>query len=256
MPNNEIEESLPMILWLRSLAFNLAFYGWTALVCLSGFWVPLLLPPRQVLGYARWYFGTLAWLERHLIGLDYRVIGREHLPPGACIVAAKHQSAWETLKLYLLFDFPAVVLKRELMGIPIWGWFAAKLGVIPVDRGAGTKALRVMLGGARAAMADGRPLVIFPQGTRTAPGTRHPYRVGVGVIYQELGVPMVPLALNSGLFWPRRRFIKHPGTITLEFLPPIPPGLKLREVMTRLEQQLESASDRLAAPDTLPSAQG
>jgi 1-acyl-sn-glycerol-3-phosphate acyltransferase len=179
--------------------------------------------------------------------LRYEVRGREYLPAGPCLVAAKHQSAWETLKLHLLLPDPAVVLKRELTRLPVWGWFAVKAGMIPVDRGARGRALASLLAGARQVVAEGRPIVIFPQGTRTAPGTHHPYRIGVGMLYEQLHLPIVPMALNSGLYWPRRAFLKRPGTIVVEFLPPIQPGLDRHQAMHELEARLEAATDRLVA---------
>jgi 1-acyl-sn-glycerol-3-phosphate acyltransferase len=231
---------------LRSLVFNIAFYGWTACLCLALWWVPLL-PRPAVMAVVHWYLRTVSRLERTVIGLRYEVRGREYLPAGPCLVAAKHQSAWETLKLHLLLPDPAVVLKRELTRLPVWGWFAVKAGMIPVDRGARGRALASLLAGARQVVAEGRPIVIFPQGTRTAPGTHHPYRIGVGMLYEQLHLPIVPMALNSGLYWPRRAFLKRPGTIVVEFLPPIQPGLDRHQAMHELEARLEAATDRLVA---------
>lgn len=232
--------------FLRSTVFNLVFYGGTALVCLLAIWLPPLLPRRIVLGFVVLYMRVLAVLEAAILGLRYEVRGREHLPAdGPFIVAAKHQSAWETLKLHLLFHDPAVVLKQELMQIPIWNWFPRKLGMIPIDRATGTRALRTMLAAARTAAAAGRPIVVFPQGTRTAPGQSAPYRAGIGVLYHQMSLPVVPLALNSGMFWPRRSWCKRSGTVVLEFLPPIQPGLPRPVFMTQLEEHLETASDRL-----------
>jgi len=231
------------MLLVRSLAFNAAFYGWTALLCLVLPWTLWLARPR-VLAVVCWYLGTVAWLERRVIGLDYEVRGREHLPAGGFLVAAKHQSAWETMKLHLLLDDPAIVLKEELMRIPVWGWFAARLGMIPVARGT-VRALAVLRRNAGPVVAAGRPIVVFPQGTRVAPGERHPYRAGIGLLYEALAVPIVPMAVNSGLFWGRKRFFKRPGRITVEFLPAIPPGLGRLAAMAALEQDLEAATDRL-----------
>ena len=153
--------------------------------------------------------------------------------------------AWETMKLHLILPDPAVVLKQELTQVPVWGWFATKAEMIPVDRGARGRAVASLLDGARRVAAQGRPSVIFPQGTRTAPGSRHPYRIGVGMLYEQLHLPIVPMALNSGLFWPRRGFFKRPGTITVEFLPPISPGLQRYVAMRELARRLEAATDRL-----------
>lgn len=229
---------------LRSHAFNLLFYGLTALLCIA--LLPTLAMPRgAMLGAVRQYLRLVAWLERRVLGLDYEVQGVERLPDGPFILAAKHQSAWETMKLHLLLRDPAPVLKRELLSIPIWGWYARKADVIPVDRGARSKAIQGMVRTARRIAADGRPIVIFPQGTRVAPGLWRPYRIGVYAMYEQLGLPVVPMALNSGVFWGRRALRKYPGHITVAFLEPIPPGLGRAAFLGRLEHDLEGASDRL-----------
>jgi 1-acyl-sn-glycerol-3-phosphate acyltransferase len=230
---------------LRSLLFNLAFFGWTTLCCFGLLWM-LLLPRRQMVHVVEWYLKGVYLLERTLMGLDYEVRGAENLPTqGSFLVAAKHQSAWETMKLHLLLDDPAVILKRELMLVPTWGWYAAKAQMIAVDRGARGRAIASMLAGGRKVVAQGRPIVIFPQGTRTPVGGYLPYRVGVAVLYRELGLPIVPMAVNSGLYWPRRSFRKRPGKVIVEFLPPIAPGLSRDDVLAELEHRLEAATDRI-----------
>ncbi len=229
---------------VRSLVFNLVFYVWTTVSCFGLLWM-LLIPRRAMIWVVCRYLDSLYFLERAILGLNYRVVGREHLPDGAYILAAKHQSTWETMKLHLLVHDPAVIVKRELTYIPIWGWYAAKAQMIAVDRGARRKAVASIVEGAKKTIAQGRPLVIFPQGTRTAPGTHRKYRIGVAALYGDLGLPVVPMALNSGVFWPRRKFRKYSGTITVEFLPAIPPGLDRDEFLKRLEDTLEAATDRL-----------
>ncbi|NNG04881.1 MAG: 1-acyl-sn-glycerol-3-phosphate acyltransferase [Inquilinus sp.] len=231
---------------LRSLAFNIAFYLWTAVCCLGLLWT-LVIPRRAMLWMIRtFYFHGIYVIERAILDLDYRVIGRQHIPDGPFILAAKHQSVWETMKLHLLVDDPVIVLKRELMFVPIWGWYAAKAKLIPVVRGAGGKAVASIVAGARErAIPLGRPIVIFPQGTRVAAGTHRPYRVGIAALYEALDLPVLPMALNSGVFWPRRKFLKKPGTITVEFLPPIPPGLGRDAFLKRLEGDLEAVTERL-----------
>ncbi|WP_207456361.1 lysophospholipid acyltransferase family protein [Azospirillum sp. SYSU D00513] len=230
---------------LRSLLFNVAFNLWTALMCFALLWM-LLLPRERMIRVVVWYLRTVAWMERVIVGIRYEVRGREHLPrSGSYILAAKHQSAWETMKLHLLVEDPAVVLKRELMRIPIWGWYAAKARMIPVDRGARGRAIASLTRNATPVRDEGRPIVIFPQGTRVAPGDYRPYRVGVGVLYETLEIPIVPMALNAGLYWPRRSFLKRPGTVVVEFLPPIPAGLPRAEAMRLLEERLEEATDRI-----------
>lgn len=231
---------------LRSLVFNVAFLVWTAAVLTTA--LPVLALPRAAT-YALgrfWVRGTFALLAC-IVGLRYRVRGLEHRLAGPAIYAAKHQSSWETLVFALLLHEPAYVLKRELIRVPVFGWYLLRAGMIPVDRGGGGAALKRMVAAARARTAAGRPLLIYPEGTRTAPGERRPYHPGVAALYTQLGLPVVPVALNSGLFWGRRSFTKRPGTITLEFLPAIAPGLSRKAFLAELQNRLDTASDRLAA---------
>lgn len=233
-----------MMPWLRSLILNIALYGWTFILCLAMTWT-LLFPRRVVLITVHLWLNHIAWIERHIGGIDYRVVGRENIPKGAAIIACKHQSAWETFKLHIVLDDPAVVLKKSLVHIPIWGWYLGRSGVVPIDRARGMQALAQMMDAARKFVSEGRQIVIFPQGTRLAPGEWRPYKSGVAALYETLKIPVVPMALNSGMFWPKNSFAKKAGTITIEFLPPIPPGLSRAEMMKRLEDSLETATDRL-----------
>jgi len=230
---------------VRSVLFNLLFFGWTGVLCVVLAWTPFVLPRRGVMAVVRWYLGTVAFLERTVAGIRWELRGAANMPDGPCIVAAKHQSAWETMKLHALFGDPAVVHKRELLSIPIWGRFLAGLDMIAIDRGARGRAVASMLEGARRMAAQGRPIVIFPQGTRTAPGAWLPYKQGAAILYDELRLPLVPVALNSGLFWPRRSFLKRAGTVVVEILPPIPPGLPRAEALAELERRVEAATDRI-----------
>ncbi len=230
----------------RSLIFNLLFYVTTALFVVLG--SPLLFGPR------RWAMAALAihgrfelWLLKVIAGMRLEVRGAEKLPKGACLVASKHQSAWETFGLIPLFRDPALLMKRELFWIPFHGWFSHKFEMIPVDRDKGPAALRRMLREAQKRVADGREIVIFPEGTRRPVGAPPDYKTGVVLLYEALGVPCVPLALNSGVFWPRRSLIRRPGTIVVEFLDPIPPGLPKGEFLRRLIDSIETASARLLA---------
>jgi 1-acyl-sn-glycerol-3-phosphate acyltransferase len=230
--------------WLRSFAFNVGWYLGTAAIAIVG--LPLLLAPRRwVVAWAKVWIVFVLWWLRVTVGLTHRVIGVENLPKGPVIIACKHQSSWETLAFTLLFDDVAIVLKRELLFIPVVGWAMARAGNVAVARGDGAVALRGMVKQAKAVIADGRSIVIFPEGTRVAPGDQKPYQVGTAALYRQLGVPVVPMALNSGLFWGRRKFVKRPGTITLEILPPIPPGLKRDAFMERLRGEIEGATARL-----------
>lgn len=231
---------------LRSLLFQAVFYLWTTAMGVVG--LPLLLAPRRwMMRFGTfWSWGALELL-RWTAGLGYEVRGREHLPPGAAIIAMKHQSAWDTLAAPVIFDDPAVVMKRELGWIPVYGWFARKAGMIPIDRSAGAAALKRMVAASAGVIAAGRPIVIFPEGTRTAVGERRPYQPGVAALYRQLGLPMVPVAVNSGLFWGRRRFSKRPGRIVVEILPPLPPGCDRRAAMAEVETRIEAATARLVA---------
>lgn len=230
--------------WLRSLAFNTGFFVLTALLGMLA--LPLLLAPRRVvMRFGRFWARAVLALLRATVGLDCEIRGLDRIPPGPCLIAMKHQSAWDTLILPVVLGDPAIVLKRELLWVPFYGWYAARAGSIAIDRGGGAAALRGMLAMARKAVAANRPVVIFPEGTRTAPGRSLPYQPGVAALYQTLGVPLVPAAVNSGLFWGRRSFLKRPGRITLEFLDPIAPGLPRRALMPELERRIETATEAL-----------
>jgi 1-acyl-sn-glycerol-3-phosphate acyltransferase len=230
----------------RSLLFNVLFYVTTTLFVVLG--SPLLLAPR------RWAMAAFAiharfelFLLRLIVGTKYEVRGAEKLPDGPCLVASKHQSAWETFGLIPLFHDPALLMKRELFWIPFHGWFSRKFEMIQVDRDKGPTALRRMLREARKRVEAGREIIIFPEGTRRAPSAPPDYKTGVVLLYKALGVPCVPVALNSGLFWPRRSLLRRPGTIVVEFLDPIPAGLGKAEFLHRLEATIEGASNRLLA---------
>jgi 1-acyl-sn-glycerol-3-phosphate acyltransferase len=240
---------------LRAIVFNLL--SWLIFAVLGVLYLPLLLIPgrageRVMMGAGTWWSRLMLSLADTVVGLDYEVRGQANIPHGPALFAIKHQSAWDTLAVASLLPQPVVVLKRELFWVPFYGWYARRAGMIAIDRGAGASALRRMLRAAQAAIAKGRPLVIFPQGTRTLStslgGTAKPYQPGVAALYGELGVPVVPVALNSGLFWGRRAFRKEPGRIIVEFLPPIAPGLAKRDFLAQLETVIETATARLEAP--------
>jgi 1-acyl-sn-glycerol-3-phosphate acyltransferase len=230
----------------RSLLFNLLFYVTTTLFVVLG--SPLLFAPRSWAMAALKVHGRFElWLLKVIVGTKLEVRGAEKLPEGACLVAAKHQSAWETFGLAPLFRDPALLMKRELFWIPFHGWFSHKFEMIPVDRDKGPAALRRMLREATKRVADGREIIIFPEGTRRAPGAPPDYKTGVVLLYEALGIPCVPVALNSGQFWPRRSVERRPGTIVVEFLDPIPPGLPRAVFLERLIDAIETASNRLLA---------
>jgi 1-acyl-sn-glycerol-3-phosphate acyltransferase len=230
----------------RSLLFSLLFYVTTALYVLLG--SPLLFMPRSwAMAALKLHCQTELWLLKHIVRLDFEVRGLDKLPKSPCLVASKHQSAWETFALIPLFRDPALLMKRELFWIPFHGWFSYKFGMIPVDREAGPTALRRMLHAAEKRIEDGREIIIFPEGTRRPPGAPPDYKTGIALLHNALKVPCVPVALNSGFFWPRRSFTRKPGTIVVEILDPIPPGLPKAEFLSRLEGAIETASNRLLA---------
>ncbi|MGF7160660.1 1-acyl-sn-glycerol-3-phosphate acyltransferase [Rhodoligotrophos appendicifer] len=231
---------------LRSLLFNALFY--VNLIAFMVIGCVFYVTPRawSMAALKVWARASLLLL-RVVVGTTMEIRGRENLPPGPVLVASKHQSLWETFALLPLFADPAVVLKRELTFIPLFGWFALKFQMIPVDRGAGSTALRRMLERATKAAAQGRQIVVFPEGTRRPPGAEAAYRPGTAALYRKLGVQCVPIALNSGLFWPRRRFMRYPGTIIVEILDPVPPGLDRRSFDRVLQERIENATASLVA---------
>ena len=230
---------------LRSLLFNICFYAWTAILCVVA--MPALLLPRPILvcGARLWARGIVILL-RYSVGLRHQVRGLEYRTEGGRIYALKHQSAWDTLLLPLLFDDPMIILKKELIFLPLFGWYLLKTGQIAVDRGGRASALKKMVREAKAGIAAGRPIVIFPEGTRVAPGKQRPYHPGVAALYGQLGLPVTPVALNSGLFWRRRGFLKRPGLMTVEFLPPISAGMERKAFLAELQRRMEDACARLA----------
>jgi 1-acyl-sn-glycerol-3-phosphate acyltransferase len=229
---------------IRSLAFNALFYanlGVHMIVALPTF----VLPYRVLLVFIRSYAVTSLWLLRVVCGTKVEWRSVENIPAGACIIACKHQSAWETFALYAVLRDPAYILKRELMWIPLFGWYTWKARLIPVNRNAGLAALSRMTARARQELARARQLVIFPEGTRRPPGAEPDYKAGAAYLYSKADVPCVPLALNSGLFWPRRSWRRMPGTIVVEALKPIAPGLDRKIFAARLQDDLEAATARL-----------
>jgi 1-acyl-sn-glycerol-3-phosphate acyltransferase len=232
------------MIFIRSTIFNIALVLVTLVIGILG--LPLALGPRLWVCRLR---DLWVWLVLHLlrwtVGLSHRVEGLEHLPKGTFMVASKHQSAWETVALHTIFADPSIVLKRELLKLPVLGFYIAKIGMVPIDRAAGGSALKSMIGAARKAAGDGRPVLIFPQGTRVSPGGEAPYHSGVFALYRALDCPVVPVALNSGVFWSRHAFFKRPGVITVRILPSLPRGLDRKTFMKDLEVTIETATHTL-----------
>lgn len=231
---------------IRSILFNVFYVVWSLLVGIL--FLPVMALPRGVtqFGVAHLWLGGFVWAAKVFLGLRYEVRGRENLPDGPVIVAAKHQSAYDTFLFHFIVRDPIYVLKRELTWIPLVGWYLLKSGQISVDRKAGATALKQMVKGAKAAVAEGGQIIIYPEGTRTAPGVDAPYHSGVAALYSQLNLPVVPVALNSGCFWPRNSFVKKPGRVVVEILPPLPAGLPRKEMLTSLRQQIETSSRALA----------
>ena len=230
---------------IRSAIFNVLFY-----VVMFGYIILLtpiylLVPQRANMAIVATLARILLWLQRWVAGTRREFRGLENLPSGPFLIAGKHQSSWETFALIDVIANPAYIMKRELLRVPFWGWWAWKSDSIFVSREAGTAALREIAEGGAKALAQGRPIVIFPEGTRRPPGAAPDYKGGIAYLYGKLGVPVVPMALNSGFYWPRRRFLRHPGKIVVEFLPAIPPGLTGRAFLNRLTGEIEAACDLL-----------
>jgi 1-acyl-sn-glycerol-3-phosphate acyltransferase len=233
-------------LLVRSVIFNTLFY--LNLIIQMIVVLPTMAMPRgAILRVVKFWAGTNFWLLRVVCGIRMEIRGAEKIPPGALLVASKHQSVWETFALFPLFADPAFILKRELMWLPFFGWYSWKGAMIPVDRGRGGQALAALSVSVRKELARGRQVIIFPEGTRRAPGAEPSYKYGVVHLYAATGVPCLPVALNSGVLWPRRKFLRYPGTIVLEVLDPIPPGLDAQVFAQRLQHAIEGATASLIA---------
>jgi 1-acyl-sn-glycerol-3-phosphate acyltransferase len=229
---------------IRSIVFNVLFYL-NLVVQIVAALPTLVMPRRAILAVAKFWARSNLWLLRVICGISVELRGVEKIPRGAVIIACKHQSVWETFALVPLLDDPCYIMKRELMWIPFFGWYTWKAGMIAVDRSKGSQALSDMNDAARRELARNRQIIIFPEGTRRAPGAEPRYKYGVVHLYLETGVSCVPVALNSGLFWPRRSLLRYPGTIRVEVLDPIPPGLSKVAVFELLQQEIESATANL-----------
>jgi len=230
----------------RSLLFNALFYVNLTVHMIAA--LPTLALPRAFQrSFIRSYARSSLWLLRVVCGTSVQWRGLEKIPQGACIVACKHQSLWETFALYAVLDDPTYILKRELMWIPLFGWHLWKAGFIAIDRSAGLAALARMTARAQKELERSRHVIIFPEGTRRPLDAEPSYKPGVVHLYGKAGVACVPVALNSGLFWPRRSLRHFPGTVLVEALDPIAPGLEKRTFFTRLQNLLEEATARLVA---------
>lgn len=230
---------------LRSVVFNLLLYLTIFATLVLTAPVYFFLPHHGRMAVIRWLASACVWLTRVVAGIDYELRGWENLPDEPVIVASKHQAMWETFAFIPLFPDPTFVIKSELQKLPLWGAFADAVGMIFVDRTKGRAALKEMARAVPAALAAGRHVVIFPEGKRAWPGEDSDIKSGITYLYRVANAPVVPVALNSGFYWGRRSFTKHPGTIIVEFLPAIPPGLSNEAFQTAFGNAVEAASDRL-----------
>lgn len=229
--------------FLRSLLFNLSLILWTLLTGLVS--LPVLLLSREgVLKVADIWTDGVILLLRLWCGIRHRVEGQEHVQPSV-VYAVKHQSAWETIALWRILNRPVFVLKKELISIPVFGSYLKRVPHVAIDRKAGSQAMRQIIEQSRMHILDGRSIIIFPEGTRTAPGETRPYKQGVASLYEHLGATVVPVALNSGLFWRRNAFTKRSGLITVRLLPPMPQGMEREAFLKGLQGAIERESTAL-----------
>jgi 1-acyl-sn-glycerol-3-phosphate acyltransferase len=230
---------------VRSLVFNVLFYALMVVTIIVTAPWSLFISRDHLMSFVRAWADSSSALMRLVCKTDFEIRGMENAPKGGYIFAGKHQSFWETFALIPLLRDPCYIIKRELLYVPIWNWYAVKARMVFVSRGKGQQALKEMSVGSARETAAGRPIMLFPEGTRRVPGAAPAYKFGVTHLYRNLNVPVLPVALNSGLYWPRRKFPRYPGKILVEFLPPILPGLSAEEFQERLVQAVEEGCDRL-----------
>ncbi len=234
------------MIFLRSLLFNTIFYLSSVVIGVGA--VPVLLgsPGFMRRAGASWSYFVI-WMLKTITGTGWQVRGKDRVPDGPVIFAVKHQSAWDTLFFPAYLDEPAMVAKKELRMIPFYGWYAWRAEAVWIDRSSGPKALRTLIRGAKAAIKQGRSIVMFPQGTRTAPGEIRPYQAGIAALYRATKVPVIPVAINSGMYWGKRTFMKYPGSIIVEFLETMSKGLDRGHFLEELATRIDSATSRLEA---------
>ena len=230
---------------IRTFLHGFVYIAWTTFGCFA--YLPLLLLPHKTL---RWLMVNLYFKAHDVIepwfGLTYKQEGWEHLPEGQpCIIALQHQSGWEAMRLPFWFRDFAIIMKIELFRIPIWGWYSTRCDMIPIDRSLGKDAVPEMLKAAAEKSAQGRDIIIFPQGTRTPPGVHRELKTGIAKMYEHLQVPVVPVVLNSGVYTTKMGLVKKPGEITARMLPPIEPGLSKDQLMKHLQAIMDVEGDRL-----------
>lgn len=236
---------------LRSIVFVVWLYGTMAVIGLA-LWIPVLIDDRHVWTALRAWTRATLWGLRWIVGARVRFEGLEHAPRGAALIAMKHQSMLDTMAPSLMFPAPVFVFKRELLNTPIMGAYLNR-NQIAVDRGGHAKALKSLMRGAREAVSKGRQIIIFPEGTRQPLAAAPDYKPGIAAMYKDLGLPVTPVALNTGVIWKPNGLMRNPGDVTIRVLPPIPPGLPREEFMRRLEAAIETECDALLARDVQPA---
>jgi 1-acyl-sn-glycerol-3-phosphate acyltransferase len=243
-----------VLIFLRSLVYNVLFYALLVVWLIVA--IPTFVMRRSaIITLARLWSRQSTWLLRAVCNVKVEFRGVEKIPIGPLVVASKHQSMWETFALLQVLEQPLYILKRELTLIPFFGWYLMKAGMIAVDRSAGGRALLKMVRQASEEVRNGRQLIIFPEGTRRPPGAPPEYKPGIAQLYVSCRTNCLPVALNSGLFWPRRTFMRYPGTLVVEFLDPMPPGLPRDEFLARISAVIEDATVRLVEAGQREQAQ-
>ena len=243
-------QKITPLLLIRSVAFNIAFFAWAFISAIL--FIPLfIISTRAAQKVGKPWASLSLFFARIFCGIKYEVRGRENIQNIPVIYASKHQSAWDTLIFLTLFPRVAYVLKKELLRLPFWGWYLWRMKMIAIDRSAGASSIKQLIRDGKTALAESRPIVIFPEGTRTKPNSTPDYHAGITAMYSSLGVPVVPVALNSGVYWEKNAFFKKSGTIVIEFLPPIPAGLPKKEFIERLQNVIETASNKLFIDTTI-----
>ncbi|ALE03229.1 lysophospholipid acyltransferase family protein [Bartonella ancashensis] len=233
------------MLILRSLFFTFAFYITTLAQMFLYAPFYFLMPRKKAWIIPKTWARITLFLQKYIVGTNYEIEGIENLPDGAYIIAPKHQSSWETFGLVPYLDDPAFIMKRELMWLPFFGWYMAKIQIIPINRTTPIKALKMIINSAKQQIKKGRQILIFPEGTRRQPGQEPVYKSGILALYNELKLPVVPIAHNAGLYWPHNNFRRYPGTIRVRILPPIKTGLNKHDFLKKLIQTTENACDEL-----------
>lgn len=233
------------MLFLRSLLFNIVGYSIIIAGCIVNSLIGVFSRKATIPSWNNVFIPGVVWALKHIAGITIEIRGTQYLNQTSGIYAGKHESAVETYVLTNYLKRATFVMKKELTYIPIFGWAQAFYGMIPVNRSAGAAAMKELLRKAQKFSADSRPIIIFPEGTRRSPGQEPVYKPGVALLYQHLNMPVTPIASNTGFFWPKNSFLRNPGKIIFEFLPPIQPGLPKQEFMEKLQKSIEEKCNEL-----------